>query len=87
MPTPHKSIWLDIPVDAVVVVVVCGIVLLYYHVQNSNRDVERFYHKHHKPKYSLLIAAYTVIVLSMWSHARFLVDFIFRKLFSGFKRI
>lgn len=70
----------QIPVDAISIVVLCSFVLLYYKKCNSNKDAERFYHKHNKLVYHLLLLSYTIVVLSLWFHARYLIIFALEKI-------
>lgn len=77
-----KRLLHKLPIDVCVIIAMTSLILMYYHVNNSNRDVERFYHQHARPVYNLFVASYTVIVLSLWFHVRFLISFVMKESFS-----
>lgn len=69
-----------IPVlDSLFIILFCSVILGFYHMKNSNRDMERYFHKFERQKYTVIMACYTILMLSLWFNVRHVVMQLFKK--------
>lgn len=56
--------------QSIIIATITGIVILVYYFLDKNRDMERHFHKHDKPKYYMLLAASAIIFLAFSFHVK-----------------
>lgn len=72
---------------SIIIVIITGFVILLYYLLDKNRDMERHFHQHDKPKYYLLLIASAVIFLSFSFNLKHIVVNILKRIYKEGKHL